>query len=158
MMTDPSFSLLMRLQIDVGELLPIGGVAQGERRVVHLQGGTFEGAGFELKGWRGVVLPGGSDWQLMRSDGVLEVDARYVLQDDAGQRVQVASQGVRHGPAEVMAALALGEAVDPGAYYFRTAMRFETGVPALAHLNRVIAFGIGTREARCVKLQVFALR
>jgi hypothetical protein len=153
MMTDPAFSLLMRVQVNVGELLPIGAVAQGERRVVHLQGGTFEAA----DGWHGVVLPGGSDWQLMRSDGVLEVDARYVLQDDAGRRVQVASQGVRHGPADVMAALARGEAVDPGAYYFRTAMRFETGSQALAHLNRVIAFGIGAREARCVKLRVFAL-
>jgi hypothetical protein len=154
MMTDPSFSLLMRVQVDVGELLPIGAVAQGERRVVPLQGGTFEGA----DGWRGAVLPGGADWQLLRSDGVLEVDARYVLEDGQGRRVQVVSQGLRHGPAEAMAALARGEAVDPAAYYFRTAMRFETGAPSLAHLNGVVAFGIGAREARCVRLQVFALR
>jgi hypothetical protein len=154
MMTEPAFSLLMRVQVDVGELLPIGAVAQGERRVVHLQGGTFEGA----DGWRGVVRPGGSDWQLLRSDGVLEVDARYVLEDTQGQRVQVVSQGLRHGPADVMAALARGEAVDPASYYFRTAMRFETGAPALAPLNRVVAVGIGAREARSVKLAVYALR
>jgi hypothetical protein len=128
-------------------------MAQGERRVVHLQGGSFEGA----DGWRGVVLPGGSDWQLMRSDGVLEVDARYVLEDTQGRRLQVVSQGLRHGPAEAMVALARGEAVDPAAYYFRTAMRFETGAPALAHLNRVVAFGIGARQARSVRLEVFAL-
>jgi hypothetical protein len=154
MMTEPAFSLLMRVQVDVGELLPIGAVAQGERRVVHLHGGTFEGS----DGWHGVVLPGGADWQLMRSDGVLEVDARYVLEDTQGQRVQVVSQGLRHGPAEVMAALARGDAVDPGAYYFRTAMRFETAAPALAHLNRIVAVGIGAREARSVRLRVFALR
>jgi hypothetical protein len=104
-----------------------------------------------------VVLPGGSDWQLMRSDGVLEVDARYVLEDTQGRRLQVVSQGLRHGPAEAMVALARGEAVDPAAYYFRTAMRFETGAPALAHLNRVVAFGIGARQARSVRLEVFAL-
>jgi hypothetical protein len=154
MMTEPALSLLMRVQVNVGELLPIGAIAQGERRVVHLQGGSFEG----IDGWRGVVLPGGSDWQLMRSDGVLEVDARYVLEDTQGQRVQVVSQGLRHGPAEVMAALARGDAVDAGAYYFRTAMRFEAAAPALAHLNRIVAVGIGAREARRVTLQVFALR
>jgi hypothetical protein len=154
MMNEVAFSLLMRVQVDVGELLPIGAIAQGERRVVHLQGGSFE----DDNGWRGVVLPGGSDWQLLRSDGVLEVDARYVLEDAQGQRVQVVSQGLRHGPADVIAALARGEAVDPASYYFRTAMRFETGAPALAHLNRVVAIGLGAREARRVKLQVYALR
>ena len=154
MMTQPALSSLMRIEVNVGALLPIGAVAQGERRVVHLQGGHFEG----IDGWRGVVLPGGSDWQLMRSDGVLEVDARYVLEDTQGQRVQVVSRGLRHGPAEVMAALARGDAVDPGVYYFRTAMRFETGAPALAHLNRVVAVAFGAREARSVKLEVFALR
>ncbi len=144
----------MRVQVEVGELLPIGAMAQGERRVVHLQGGTFEGA----DGWRGVVLPGGSDWQLLRSDGVLEVDARYVLEDTQGRRVQVLSQGLRHGPADVMAALARGDAVDPAACYFRTAMRFDSGAPGLAHLNRLLAFGVGAREARRVQLRVYALR
>lgn len=151
---EPAFEPLMRLAVEVGELVSLGAAPRGERRVVAITGGRFEGAG----GWHGQVLPGGADWQWLRDDGVLELDARYVIEDAQGARVQVVSQGLRHGPREVIDALMRGQAVDPSAYYFRTAMRFETGAPALAHLNRVVAFGLGAREARRVLLSVFALR
>ena len=144
---------LMTLAVEVGEITSLGATPTGERRVVSISGGTFD----SVEGWRGQVLPGGADWQLLRSDGVLEVDARYVLQDERGARVQVISQGLRHGPPEVIAALARGETVDRSLYYFRTAMRFETSVAALQHLNFIIAVGIGAREARLVRLNVFAL-
>jgi Protein of unknown function (DUF3237) len=149
----PDFVPLMRLAVEVGEIASIGDTPTGERRFVPITGGTFDSE----DGWHGQVRPGGADWQLLRRDGVLEVDARYVLQDERGQRVQVASQGLRHGPPEVIAALARGEAVDASLYYFRTAMRFETAAAGLMHLNHVIAFGIGAREARLVYLNVFAL-
>lgn len=144
---------LLTLAVEVGEITSLGATPTGERRVVAITGGTFHSS----EGWRGQVLPGGADWQLLRGDGVLEVDARYVLQDSNGARVQVVSQGLRHGPPDVIAALARGEAVDPSQYYFRTAMRFETAAAALVHLNHVIAVGIGAREARLVRLHVFAL-
>ena len=150
----PGFERLMTLTVEVGEVLSIGAVAVGERRVVAIGGGSFEGA----DGWRGRVLPGGADWQLLLSDGVLEVDARYVLEDTQGARVQVVSQGLSHGPPEVIAALARGETVDPALYYFRTALRFEAAASALQRLNRVVAVGVGAREARLVRLSVFALR
>jgi hypothetical protein len=154
MMIDPRLRPLMRLSVDVGDVVTVGAVAQGERRVVAIDGGSFDNG----DGWCGVVLPGGADWQLLRSDGVLEVDARYVLQDSRGARVQVTSRGLRHGPLDLMAALARGDAVDPALYYFRTAMRFETAADDLQHLNRLIAVAVGAREARCVQLDVFALR
>jgi Protein of unknown function (DUF3237) len=147
------FEPLMTLAVEVGEITSLGATPTGERRVVPITGGTFASD----DGWRGVVLPGGADWQLLRSDGVLEVDARYVLEDASGARVQVVSQGLRHGPPDVIAALARGEAVDPALYYFRTAMRFETAAPALQHLNFIIAVGTGAREARLVRLKVSAV-
>nr|ALV86655.1 hypothetical protein [uncultured bacterium 51] len=152
-MNEPRWQALMQLSVEVGDLVTIGPTTLGERRVVPITGGTFEGG----DGWRGRVLPGGADWQLLRADGVLEVDARYVLEDEQGQRVQVVSQGLRHGPPEAIAALARGETVDPSRYYFRTALRFEAAAPALQRLNRVLAVGIGAREERVVRLAVFAL-
>ena len=149
-------TLLMRLTVQVGDLVPLGAHLDGERRFVAIDGGDAEGAG-PMAGWRGVVLAGGADWQWLRGDGVLEVDARYVLEDASGARVQVRSRGLRHGPPEVMAALARGEAVDPARYYFRTAMRFETAAPHLNDLNRLIAIGLGQRGARCVRLAVCAV-
>jgi hypothetical protein len=57
----------------------------------------------------------------------------------------------------VLARLAAGEPVDAGAYYFRTALRFETGAGGLDWLNRVIAIGIGARLPQAVELRVFEL-
>ena len=146
------FEPLMNLAVDVGELVTMGEAPQGERRVVAILGGSFEGARL-----RGTVLPG-ADWQLMRRDGVLEIDARYALREEGGGIVQVLSQGYRHGPAEVLAALARGEAVDPASYFFRTVMRFETGHAPLAWLNRTIAVASGERRARQVLLAAHELR
>jgi Protein of unknown function (DUF3237) len=55
--------------------------------------------------------------------------------------------GFRHGPPEVLAALARGESVDPSRYYFRTAPRFETSAAQYAFLNRLIAISWGDRRA-----------
>lgn len=147
----PELELLMQLAVDVGEVVTMGEGPLGERRVVGILGGTFEGPALG-----GEILPG-ADWQLARSDGVLEIDARYALRERTGGTVQVLSQGYRHGPAEVLAALGRGEAVDPASYFFRTVMRFETGAPHLAWLNRTIAVATGERRARQVLLKAFAL-
>jgi hypothetical protein len=57
------------------------------------------------------------------------------------------SFGLRHGPADVIAALARGESVDPSTYYFRTIPRFETSHPKYAFLNRLVAVSSGDRRA-----------
>ena len=62
---------------EIGEVEVIGAGPPGERRIVPILGGTFEGPMM-----RGVVLPGGADRQTMRSDGVLELDALYELRTD----------------------------------------------------------------------------
>ena len=70
----------MDLAVDVGEAVSMGVTLLGERRVVNIIGGMFEGP--EM---RGEILAGGADWQLARTDGVLEIDARYTLKEQAGE-------------------------------------------------------------------------
>ena len=67
------------------------------------------------------------------------------------------SQGYRHGPAEVLAALARGEPVDPATYFFRTIMRFETGAAYLESLNKTLAVATAERNARQVLLTAYRL-
>ena len=141
----------MRLTVDVGDVVSMGAGPLGERRVVSILGGTFKGPAM-----RGDVLPG-ADWQIARADGVLDIDARYALREQAGGVVSVVSQGYRHGPDDVLAALARGEEVDPATYVFRTVMRFETGAPRLAWLNRTIAVATAQRKARQVLLTAYTL-
>lgn len=145
-------AFLMRLAVDVGEPASMGAGPLGERRIIPIVGGTFEGPRL-----RGEVLPGGADWQIVRSDGVLDLDARYALREKAGGLVRVVSQGYRHGPPEVLAALARGEEVDPQRYFFRTTLRFETGAPTLQWLNRTIAVARAERRARRVLLEAYEL-
>jgi len=134
--------LLMTMHVKVGTPLNVGAVPHGTRRTAPLGGGTFEGPRL-----RGTILPGGSaDWQLLRSDGVLEMDLRFTLQTGDGALISMRSFGLRHGPPEVMAAIGRGETVDPSTYYFRTMPRFETAHPAYMFLNRLIAVATGDRR------------
>ena len=103
----------------------------------------------------GRILPGGSDWQIVRSDDAVDVKANYVIETDAGARVLVASEGLRCGAPEVMTRLAAGEPVAPDLYYFRTVMRFETSDPSLDWLNRILALARGIRHPNAVELDVY---
>jgi hypothetical protein len=117
--------------------------------VVDILGGRFEGPRLQ-----GRILPG-ADWQIVRGDGVTDLKARYGIETDDGARILVRSDGLRHGPPEVIAALARGEPVEAARYYFRTVMRFETAEPDLAWLNRILALASGARERRAVRLDVY---
>jgi Protein of unknown function (DUF3237) len=141
---------IFTVHADLADILHLGPTPYGDRRVIHILGGRVEGEKLS-----GRILPGGADWQIIRTDGAADVHARYTIEADAGGRVLVDSAGLRHGPADVLAQLARGETVDPSRYYFRTAMRFETADRSLDWLNRIIALARGAREARAVRLDVF---
>lgn len=145
----PALEYLVAISADVGELVSLGHGPLGERRVVDILGGSFEGPRL-----RGKVL-GGQDWQIARSDGVLDIDARYTMQAEGGGKVRVVSQGYRHGPPQVMARLARGEDVDPADYFFRTMIRFETGDAELAWLNKTLAVATAVRKARRVEVRAW---
>ena len=102
-------------------------------------------------------MVGGADWQIVRDDGAIELDARYAIKEARGGIVQVVSQGMRHGPPDVLARLGRGEDVSPDQYFFRTIMRFETGASELASLNKTIAVATAERKARRVELQAWRL-
>ena len=131
---------LMTLTVDVPGSQKVGAVPHGVRAIALIRGGHFEGE--RLRG----TVAGGGGWTIVRSDGVMELDLRVTLATDDGALIEMASFGVRHGPPEVLAALARGEPVDPRAYYFRTTPRFSTAAPAYAFLNRILAVAEGDRR------------
>ena len=133
--------LLMTVRIAAAPSQNLGRVPYGNRTVVPVTGGHFEGQRL-----RGEILSGGGDWLLLRSDNVLELDLRITLETDDHARIYMTFQGLRHGPPEVIAALGRGEVVDRASYYFRTLPRFETSTESYAFLNRMVTVGVG--EAR----------
>jgi Protein of unknown function (DUF3237) len=148
----PALLPMARVRCSVQPIQTLGRASLGERRFVPLSGGQVSGP--ELQG---EILSGGVDWQIVRDDGVLEIAAHYVVRTPDGGLVEVSSNGLRHGPPEVLAALARGEPVPASAYFFRTSMRFNTGAPAWLHLNRVMAIAVGQRQASEVLLDVYRL-
>jgi hypothetical protein len=94
---------------------------------------------------RGQVRPFGADWMRIRPDGVATIDVRATLQTDDDALIYMRYTGYRHGPANVMQALADGEEVDPTTYYFRIAVTLETGAEKYSWLNQIVAVGTGRR-------------
>jgi len=146
----PRLALAMELRVKVGAPLEVGAVPRGRRRIIPIEGGTFEGADL-----RGTVLPGGADWQIVRADGLAELDTRYTLRTDAGDVIYIQNAGIRHAPPEITAWLLAGEAVDPSLVYFRTVPTFETAAPHLQWLTRAIFIGTGERHPHDVIVRVW---
>src|SRR5437868_6595080 len=113
---------LYRSEISLAPAQELGETPQGRRRIIPITGGSFKGARLS-----GRVLPGGADWQVIRADGVAQLEARYTLETDDGALIYVRNDGYRHGPREVLEKLAAGMPVDPALYYMRTTPWFETG-------------------------------
>ncbi len=137
---------LMLITIAVRPIVDLG----GGRRYVAFDGGTFEGR----DGLAGTVLEGGVDWQSVRPDGVLEIDAHYTLRTEADEAIEVRSQGVRKASESVASRLARGEPVTPDEYYFRTLVRLSSAAPRLFWLNDLIAVSTGDREREIVRIHV----
>jgi hypothetical protein len=141
---------LLRAEITLAPPQELGETPLGRRRIIPITGGSFRGDRLA-----GRVLPGGADWQLIRADGVAELDARYTLETEDRALIYVRNFGYRHGAAEVIQRLAAGEPVDPSLYYMRTTPRFETGAERYKWLNRIVCVATGARRAAAVELEVF---
>lgn len=129
--------------VAVARPLVVGRATIGLRRIVPITGGTVTGPRFT-----GRVVPGGADWQVVRPDGVLQIEAKYTLESNDGVLVMVTNRGMRHGPQAVIDKLARGEPVDPSQYYFRTSAEFEAPAESkYAWLNRALFIGVAQRTA-----------
>jgi len=144
---------LLNADITLAAAQELGDSPQGRRRIINITGGTFRGERLS-----GKVLPGGADWQVIRADGVADLDARYTLETADGALIYVRNHGYRHAPADVLKKLSAGEDVDPSLYYMRTTPLFETGDPRYAWLNRLICVGTGARKKSSVHLEIFEVK
>jgi Protein of unknown function (DUF3237) len=152
MAAEPQPEFVGTVEAEVAAPLLVGPGATGERRIVPILGGRVSGPRLE-----GEILPGGADYQLIRPDGVAEIEARYTLRLADGALVYVVNRGLRHAAPEDMARLLRGEPVPPERVYFRTAPVFETAAPAHAWLQRSLFLGLGERRPDSVRVRIFAV-
>lgn len=149
----PALDYLTRLEVLVDTPVEVGQTHAGTRRMIPILGGSASGP--ELSGQ---ILPGGADFQVLRSETVTDLDARYVIESDTGERVFVTNLAYRTGSPEDVAALVRGEQVPEERIYFRCAPRFEVAGPELAWLESTLVIGSGRREPGRVVIDLWAVR
>jgi hypothetical protein len=130
----------------------VGRAPRGVRRLIPILGGEFRG-----DSWRARMMPGGADAQLIVSDTLTELDARYTLELDGGDLLYVHNRAIRSGAPELMARIARGEPVDASQIYFRCFPTFETASAALRWINERMFVGSGARFPDRVVMRFFEL-
>ena len=71
----------------------IGDTPIGRRQAIPITGGTFSGLGLS-----GHILPGGADYQLVRQDGSVMIDAEYMIETDDHVTIHVRNVGLISPP------------------------------------------------------------
>ncbi len=102
----PQLEYVCELKVTCDAGYSCGMTQRGERFIIPINGGTFEGP--EMKG---TVLPGGADYQLVDKErGRTELEAIYSIRTDDGVNIHIRNCGLL---------------VSKGGFYFRTAPKFE---------------------------------
>ncbi|GAC1327760.1 MAG: DUF3237 domain-containing protein [Beijerinckiaceae bacterium] len=145
-------SFVAEISVYVGAPVTVGETGAGLRRVVPILGGAVAGPRLG-----GRILPGGADFQILRPGGVMELEAKYVIEASGGPPIYVVNRGLRHGPAEAVEKLMRGEPVDPTLIYFRTAPVFETAAPEYTWMTRSLFVCTGMRLPDQVRLRLYEI-
>ena len=132
----------------IGEVINAGETGHGVRRIIPVIGGEVKGA------INGRVLPSGADFQIIRSNQLIDLEARYAIETDDGAVIYVENSGLRFGPVELLQKLLRGEPVDPKLIYFRTRPKFETGAEKYQWLTQHLFVGSAERHADRVIVDV----
>ena len=146
----PELKFFADLSVQVDKPQEVGATVHGQRRVIPILGGDVRG-----DGWTARVLRGGADFQMIVNQSLAELDARYVLETDAGDLIFVQNRAVRTASPDVMSRLIRGEKVDPQLVYFRCTPQFETASKSLSWISERLFIGTGARHPDKVVMRFF---
>ncbi|HEY40964.1 MAG TPA: DUF3237 domain-containing protein [Dehalococcoidia bacterium] len=141
-----------KVDVDWAGAINVGVTPQGNRAIIYVTGGTFEGP--KLKG---VVLPGGGDWYTVRPDGTGILDVRALARTDDDHIIYTYYRGINYTPPEVRERMNKGENVDPSENYFRITPVFETASEKYSWLNRIVAVGVGQMTPAGVTYKIYTI-
>jgi Protein of unknown function (DUF3237) len=133
----------------IADVTTAGDIGHGVRRIIPITGGEVRGDDVN-----GKVLPFGADFQIIRPNELIELEARYAFETDDGAVVYVENKGIRFGPVDLLLKLKRGEPVDPKLIYFRTIPKFETGAAKYRWLMEHIFVASAARHADRVVIDV----
>ncbi|HTV50611.1 MAG TPA: DUF3237 domain-containing protein [Steroidobacteraceae bacterium] len=151
----PRLEHAFTISIELAGLRFVKPTSQGATRgAVYAASGRIEGP--RLNGR--VVPMSGGDFPLVRPNGVLDFDARYLLEADDGAIIYMQNRGYRWGSEEVMARMARNEPVSPEEYYMRVAPRFEAPEGPHEWLSRHVFVGVAEKIPGANRIHYFVVR
>src|SRR2546429_4542292 len=133
----------------IGGVTSAGDIGHGVRRIIPITGGEVRGEGIS-----GNVLAFGADFQIIRPNELIELEAKYAFETDDGAVVYVENKGIRFGPIDLLQKLKRGEPVDPKLIYCRTVPKFETGAAKYRWLMENLFVASAARHADRVVIDV----
>ncbi|WP_407168320.1 DUF3237 domain-containing protein [Bradyrhizobium sp. ORS 111] len=133
----------------IADVTSAGDIGTGVRRIIPIIGGEVRGEQVN-----GRVLSFGADFQIIRPNELIELEAKYAFETDDGAVVYVENKGIRFGPVDLLQKLKRGEPVDPKLIYFRTVPKFETGAEKYRWLMEHIFVASAARHADRVVIDV----
>ncbi|MDG5496199.1 DUF3237 domain-containing protein [Niveispirillum sp. BGYR6] len=107
-------------------------------------GYTSIGEGCKVSGPRlngTLVDHSGADWPVVRADGVVELNAHYMIQADDGALIYIRNLGYVHGPLQ-------RPGYPPLTPYFRCTPYFRAPDGPHEWLNRTVIVGVGQRRPK----------
>lgn len=150
MISAPELKHFATLEIEVAPPQEIGKTMQGERRIIPITGGKVTG-----HDWQGKVLAGGADYQLITTPRVTQLDARYAIETDKGERIYIHNDAIRVASEDITQKIKNGEVVDPKDVYFRCVPKFETSAERFQWITERVFVGVGIRKPTLVEVQLF---
>lgn len=87
----------------------------------------------------------GADWAMVRSDGVVELNAHYMIEADDGALIYIRNLGYVHGTRRVSDQATEGAPATP---YFRCTPYFRAPEGPHGWLNRTVIVGVGLRRPK----------
>ena len=108
----PQLEFALQLKVTLGDSYDVGETQHGQRIVIPITGGTFEGPAI-----KGTIINGGADYQLAnKALGRTELEAIYSIKTDDGVYIHVRNRGIIWSGKDAQG--------NPS-FYFKAAPQFE---------------------------------
>ena len=100
---------------------------------------------------------GNGDFPLLRPNGVIDFDARYLLEADDGAVIYMQNRGYRWGSEEAMAKMSRNEPVGPGEYYMRVSPKFDAPEGPHEWMSRHVFVGVAEKIPGANRIHYFVV-
>lgn len=151
----PRLEHAFTISIELAGLQWIKPSAMGETRAaVYAASGTIEGPRLN-----GIVIPmSGGDFPLMRPNGVIDFDARYLLQADDGAVIYMQNRGYRWASTpETGERMARNEPADPSEYYMRVSPKFDAPAGPHEWMTKHVFVGVAEKLPGANRIHYFVV-